>query len=583
MTDSSLHSSRRLFFNGNILSFQESVLTQWHWLHVEGGVVRKGGAGNPPDDLMQCLNEGECQDLDGAVVLPGLGDSHIHIGAIGRSRQAIDLEGCVSIAEMQERTRNHLSTQGDSSEMIEGNHWDQDLLGRLPTKEDLDVCSLERPLVFYRRCWHICVVNSATMAICGITSATPDVEGGQVDRDADGNPTGILREGAMESLLKPLSDRDDPLERQQELLLDGLRECVQRGITAVQSNDGKVIGQISTPWQAYSALAAEGKLPCRVFLTVPWTALGQPETPNAPVQHPSGLLSCDRVKLWTDGALGASTAAMLEPYSDDRVNVGILQMSAEMIDEAMGKAKAANFRVEAHAIGDHAATELVTAFERFFSPEDRPVLTHCQILNASLVNRMSKMGVIANVQPQFAPSDKPIVPLRLGEDTERFRFSYPWKTLLREGVRLAGGSDAPVEAPAPLVGMADAMDNVIHDAERLSFAEALEMYTVGSAFAARAEDRLGQLAAGYQADLVVLSLREPAPELTAAQLRSADVLEVYVGGCLVHKGVPAPPPAPSDARRPARSGDGAGKSGLLRAWRRGRCPCCVVRSPVPPA
>lgn len=392
----------------------------------------------------------------------------------------------------------------------------------------------------------------------------------------------------MDALLKPVTDRDDPLERQKELLLTGLQECVQRGITSVQSNDGKVIGQISKPWQAYSALADEGKLPCRVFLTVPWTAIGEPETPPAPTQHASGLLSLDRVKLWTDGGLGASTAAMLEPYSDDKDNVGILQMSPELIDEAMGKAKAAGFRVEAHAIGDRAATVLLGSFERFLSPEDRPVLTHCQILNASLVERMSKMGIVANVQPQFGHSDKHIARLRLGEDTERFRFSYPWRTLLRSGVRLAGGSDAPVEAPAPLIGMADAMDNEIHEMERLSFAEALEMYTVGSAFAACAEGRLGRLSPGNQADLVVLSLKGPETqlrytlELTSTQLRSAEVLEVYVGGRLVHEAAVAPPPAPADGQRPAKfGGDGAGKSGLLRHWRKGFCPCCMVRGPPP--
>lgn len=261
-----------------------------------------------------------------------------------------------------------------------------------------------------------------------------------------------------------------------------------------------------------------------------WQDLGLATAPPAKAVHTSGLLSCDRAKLWTDGGLGASTAAMLEPYADDPENSGVLQLTPENIDEALRKVKAHGFRVEAHAIGDRAATCLLDAFENHLAPEDRPVLTHCQILNNSLIDRMARTGVIANVQPQFVPSDLPIVKNRLGADTERFHRSYPWRTLLRKGIRLAGGSDAPVEAPAPLVGMADAMEHVLHESERLSLAEALEIYTSGAAFAARAEDFLGRLEPGFQADFILLSHRGSATALTAADLRATEVEEVYVAG-----------------------------------------------------
>ncbi|CAE7199437.1 ytcJ, partial [Symbiodinium necroappetens] len=514
-----------LLFNAHILSVHHERVVINNWLHVKGGIIQGIGPGEPPP------LQGKKLDLEGRTVLPGLADSHLHVFALGKADAAVSLGDCKSIADLQKRTREHLE-EDPPLKLLEGMGWDQDLLGRIPNKGDLDACIPDTPAVFYRRCHHVCVLNSAALRKCGITSETPDPDGGVIERDAERQPTGVLKESALTLHLESLKE-EEPLEREKAVLLRGLKLCVENGVTFVQSNDGKTLGGIRRPFDAYASLADEGRLPCRIFLTIEWQAVGEEGMPKSKASHPSGLLSCDRAKIWTDGGLGASTAAMLEPYADNPSNSGVMQMTRPEIDSTLALLKKHGFRVEAHAIGDRAATDLVDAFEKLMPGSQRPVLTHCQFLNRDLVSRMSKLGIIANVQPQFVPSDLPIVKARVGEATERYRYAYVWKTLMKSGVRVAGGSDAPVESPTPLIGMADAMEHALFESERMSFAEALSMYTTEAAYAAWAEDRLGSLEEGKQADFIVLSLRTKS-EPTAAELRSATVEKVFVQGRQVH-------------------------------------------------
>jgi len=578
-----------LLYNGRILRpAGGGEVEAREWLFVERGLVSASGTGSPPKGLQ--ADGTVLRDLKGQVVLPGLFDAHIHVFFLAKQSHAVNLEGCASIEELQERLRRHIAGEGPSIKtlaFVEGSHWDQELLGRLPTRFDLDAVCPDHPVILYRRCWHIGVVNSKALEACGITADTPTVAGGAIDRDASGELTGVLREAALE-LLAPLTSSESSFEQKKKLLEEGLRLCASMGITSVQTNDSKQLGAISDSWDVYSSLADEGKLPCRVFLTVSCKDVGDDAVPQGPVVHPSGLLSCDRVKLWTDGALGARTAAVIEPYSDDPGNTGILQMTPGDIDSALLEAKRRNLRIEAHAIGDRAAMALLGSFECHLSPADRPVMTHCQILSRQLVQWMSRLGVVANVQPQFVPSDATIAPSRLGVGSERFQHSYAWATLRRHGVRLAGGSDAPVEPPAPLAGMRCAMTHEssspcgppLRAEERLTFGEALEMYTVGAAYATRAERFLGALREGQEADFVVLAGIAgggPPGPLSAEDLRDATPAEVWVRGSLVHsassaaESCPVPPPPAGGAG----GGAAAGKAGLLWAWRRGRCPCCV--------
>jgi len=550
--------------NGHILSCSSGrspELVENHWLYVKNGRVEATGRGEPT------VKDVEEVDLEGRTVLPGLADSHLHIFSLGKATTSLNLEGCSSIEELQRRAREHLENAGNHGHFLEGLGWDQDLLGTTPSRWDLDQCVPEKPAVFYRRCHHVAVLNSMALKACSIGAETKDVDGGVIER-RDGEPTGVLREKALE-LIEPL-DKEESFEVQKDYLLRGLTLCVENGVTFVQSNDSKLLGGISRPWEAYCSLADESKLPCRVFLTVAWQDVGD-IAPKAKEMHSSGLVSCDRAKIWTDGGLGAKTAAMLEPYADDPENLGVLQMTGEQITKAVSHLKEHGFRVEAHAIGDRAASELIDVFEKIMPPSERPVLTHCQFLNKQLVDRMSKGGIIANVQPQFVPSDLPIIKSRVGEGTERFRYAYVWRTLMKAGVHVAGGSDAPVEAPTPLIGMADAMEHALFSSEQMTLAEALSMYTIEAAFAARAEERIGSLERGKEADFVILSCKANAEALTASELRSCSVEKVYVRGMPVY-----PQQNPTKRPRMHFPGDGPGKSGLPLAFVRGRCPACSM-------
>ena len=209
------------------------------------------------------------------------------------------------------------------------------------------------------------------------------------------------------------------------------------------------------------------------------------------------------------------------------------------------------YRLEIHVIGDQATLTVLNALEKAgVSAKDRPILTHCQILGADLIDKMSKLGVIANVQPSFVPTDAKWAIERLGKNSERLKYSYAWKTLLNRKVHVSGGSDSPVESCSPLFGMHAAIFrtygeqrqpsqmDVFHAHERLTFREAMNLYTINGAFTAGEEDRLGQLRKGFRSDFVVLDKKiwesdSSTPELidkTWNILRTTTVLEVWVNG-----------------------------------------------------
>ena len=355
----------------------------------------------------------------------------------------------------------------------------------------------------------------------------------------------------------------------------------------MQTNDSMLMGNNPLPFQDYQQIEQEGHLPTRVFLTVGHEEVGPESTSEHKALAVSdteiketSLVSCDRAKLWTDGAVGARTAALLEPYSDDPENVGHM-LPTEDLDKVLKKLKENGFRLEAHAIGDRAADELLKSMiKNGFVPEDRPVLTHCQILSADIIKRMAAQGVIGNIQPQFVPSDAAGTVSRFGN--ERLPFCYCWKTMRDAGVVLAGGSDCPVEEPRPLHGIYYAMTHAsahgkghapLIEKEQMSFAEALEMYTIGASVAVRMEHRLGLLEKGYDADFVITTLSADV-DTNPDQLLSADVDAVYIkGGLTYDKSVGfegwEPPKLTADSYAP-------GKNGLLQGW---GCPCCIFLPP----
>ncbi|POM67032.1 hypothetical protein PHPALM_17032 [Phytophthora palmivora] len=512
------------FVNGKIWQWTDSngsvagAFAQWMTVS-EDGVIISVGSGTPPI-------ADEVYDLQGALVLPGLHDSHIHVAMMGESAEWLDLSGCTSYEKFAERLRKYDAQYPDKAWIV-GLGWAQDELSddaRYPSRYDIDAVIRDRPVILHRACWHIAVVNTKALEIAGVdlNAKSHEVEHGAIDVDEKG-ATGILREDAVRIVEKHANEPS--LDLRMKYFKNALRRCVRSGLTAVHTNDDDA-------WRVYTKLQDEEGLPVRVYLTPSIHELGKSTTPKPGACD--GLVSCHRLKIFSDGSLGAETAALRVPYKGTS-NKGILMNSDEGLAKKISDANNAGYRVEIHAIGDRAAEQVLTALMTAkVEPDKRPILTHCQILGEDLITQMREQGVIGNIQPSFTVTDAAYVRKRLHDDI--IPFSYCWKRMLDNGVACAGGSDAPIETCNPFQGMYDAIyrrkpnrpGDVFLPEEQLSFDEALALYTRGGAFAAMEENTLGQIAPGCRADFVVL--RKDVTHDHAALLMNDLVESVWVNG-----------------------------------------------------
>ncbi|MHA1511338.1 MAG: amidohydrolase [Promethearchaeota archaeon] len=496
-----------IYFNAKIFTF-DGIKS---WMKVENGIIIELGT-EEVEQSEDSVNMGQ------QTILPGMIDAHLHVFSLGYHASSLKLNGSRSISEIQKKLKEFASNRKG---WIIGRGWDQDLFieKRYISKDDLDLISPDQPVALSRVCGHLVVVNSCALKILEITYNTKDPDGGEIERDKDGNTTGILKEKAIE-MLNPYIDVDR--DSQKEMIAIGLQKCLEVGLTAVQTND-------EDAWTIYKELQDEGRMPIRVYLTPYHKEIGGKDTPKPRTRV--GLLYCDRIKLLVDGSLGAHTAAMREPYADTG-ETGIIVYTQEELNKLVGDANTAGYRVEFHAIGDLASEMVINAIE-VNNVNDRPIITHAQILGADLIKKMKDLNIIANIQPPFIITDGAWVDKRLGINSERRKYSYAWKTMVEKGIHVSGGSDAPVESNNPLLGIYSAIfrevnnGSIWREEERLTFEEALFIYTKGAAYTAKEEGRLGDLAPGFEADFIVLKEDVISkPEL----LKDAKVQQVYISG-----------------------------------------------------
>lgn len=489
-----------LVHNARITADPDDVGTEHTWLLARGGVVERLGGS---DDALPDEPGLRVVDAGGRRVVPGLHDAHIHVLYTGQSLVAFcDLAGCASVDEFTRRLRERAAREPEGG-WVFGRGWEQDVLGRYPTRSDIDEAVGGRPALVWRACLHVCVVNSAAQRALGLP------EGGD----------GLLKETEAHDAAKRASEGVTP-DTVREWLAAGARECVRRGLTAVQTNDRDA-------WPGYARLADDGELPLRVFLTVNFDEVSPRPRNGVPAPgaaHPSGLLSCDRLKLFADGSLGADTAALSCKHKHGPAHHGILIVPPEEMAGRVAEAGRLGYRVEMHAIGDAAADVALDAFERASSR--RPLLTHCQVMRGPQLDRMVRLGVIANVQPQFVVTDSRWADAKLGP-LGLLEYSYAWRTMLDRGVAVAGGSDSPIEFPDPFDGMRAAVFRDWRAHEALTVQQALRLYTRGAAFAACREADMGALLPGFVADFVVLTHDFVADR---EALREAGPAEVWVAG-----------------------------------------------------
>ncbi len=470
-------------------------------------------------------------ELKGRLVVPGFIESHGHLLGLGQSRLILDLRGARSAEEVAQRVARR-AREVKPGEWILGRGWDQNEWEKkdFPTHEVLDRAAPENPVYLTRVDGHAAWVNRRALEQAGLTRATADPPGGRILRDAQGNPTGVLVDRAMNLVARHIPPRSR--EENRRALLLAIEECLRWGITSFHD-----AGSSREAIELYKELLQEGRLTLRLYVMISGRdeALLREYLRRGPeIGLGENHLTIRAIKLVADGALGSRGAALLEPYADEPGNSGLLILSEDEIYRIAREALAAGFQVNTHAIGDRANRVVLNAYERALRefpsrPDHRFRIEHAQILDEADIPRFARLGVIASMQAIHATSDMPWVPARLGEARTR-EGAYVWRKLLRSGARIANGSDAPVEPVNPLLGFYAAITRQDergnppggwYPDERMTREEALRSFTLDAAYAAFEEHLKGSLQPGKLADLVVLSqdiMTIPPPEILRTEV-----------------------------------------------------------------
>jgi len=511
--------------NGNIITIDRSN-PHAQAVAIKNNNVIKVGANREIKPLIK--ENTEVINLKGKTVLPGFIDTHVHMAGFGKALTSVNLRDTHSIKEMQEKLKRRVE-KTEKGEWILGHGWDQDRLieKRYPTRWDLDKFSPNNPVVFTRVCGHLCVVNSKALEKADITTETNPPLGGKIDKNPKTDePTGILRENAMDLVHEVMPE---PSERQLiEACMLACQKAVEAGLTSVHW----IIHSLAEI-RVIQKLRAHEKLPLRVYILVPIGLLDHMVHLGPPTEFGDDMVRIGCVKILADGSLGARTAALHEPYNDDSATMGMMLYRVEKLEELIMKIHEAGLQLAVHAIGDRAMDIVLTALEKALKEtpreDHRHRIEHASVLTKELVGRMKRLGVIASVQPHFVVSDFWVTD-RLG--LERARWTYPFKTLIREGVRTVGGSDCPVEPISPLLGIWAAVSREVFPEERISVDEALSMYTIDAAFASFEEEVKGSIQVGKLADLVVLS--DDPRSFPLSEIKNIEVEMTFVGGTMVY-------------------------------------------------
>ena len=512
--------------------------------------IRKGRlamVGNDASVLALRTPDTRLIDLGGKCVLPGFVDSHMHLVITGVAAAQLDLRGARSLEEIVQRGRDFLAdSELEPGEWVLGYGFDHSLFDSpaLPDRHTAEAISMDRPVILDRVCGHVGAANGAALALAGYDENTV-IPGGQLEKDEDGKLTGVLYEAALDKMKHavPRVGR----ERVLHILRDMGGRMAAAGLTGVHSDD---VGPEGTTWDALSwameRLEAEDACPLRIWEE--WEAPTVEDLEKTVLTQPlrsfqgSDFLKVCNIKLISDGSLGARSALLRADYSDDPGNRGIAVYTREELDAIVAACHRENLQVACHAIGDGAAEMFVSAVEKAMQADPKPLchrVVHCQFGDGALYRRMASLGMGADIQPPFVPTDAPVTPARMGARTAS---SYAWKTLLDLGVKLGGGSDSPVEPFAPLWGIHCAVnrprahgdDAPFLPDQRLTVREAVALYTTGPAALSGSERDLGTLEPGKLADLVVLD-RDlfTVPE---KEIRDVRVVMTMVGGRLTFDG-----------------------------------------------
>lgn len=522
----------RVLYNGNIITLDDGQ-PRVSALAIQGGRVIAYGS----DEDMLHLADAETirENLGGKTVIPGLTDAHIHWEMTSKSLQQVNVfevaEKAIAIQRVAERV-----AKTASGRWVTGYGWFQTIWPdkTFPTAADLDNIAPHHPVYLMAKSGHAAWVNSAALRLCGISASTPDPDGGQITRDASGQPTGILLETAMMMVSKHIPNPTPYELADQMKIAQGL--ALACGLTGLHDFDEP------SCLRGLQILRERGELGLRVVKNVNKHWLSAALDSGIRWGFGDDWLRFGGLKIFADGALGPRTASMIEPYEGEPNNYGIITTDKEEMAELVSRASAAGWPSTIHAIGDRAVHDVLDVYEAVRGEEAergeapttrRHRIEHVQIIHPSDAHRLAQLNIIASMQPIHATSDMLAADRYWGA---RSKWAYNPRLQLDQDVVVAFGSDSPVEPFEPFKGIHAAVtrqrpdgspgDQGWYPEARVTLDEALRGYTLGPAYTAGMEDRLGKLAPNYLADLVVLD-----HDLYATP--SSDLLNIKVEATMV--------------------------------------------------
>ena len=471
-------------------------------------------------------------DLDSArtsnYIFPGFNDAHTHLGGAGRTKLNVDLTGVKSLDEMLSKIQS-FAKDAPSAHWLTGGNWDHTLWTNkvLPTRQDLDKVTGDHPTFLDRIDGHIAIANSAALSAAGITGKTQPPQGGAIDLDTSGEPTGILRESAQDLVYKVIPPPTHEERRKGDEL--AIKDALTHGVTSVQD---------FSDWQdflVFEEMEKENSLHLRISEWLPFKdsledllKMRAHHDANDPLLH-TGML-----KGFMDGSLGSRTAAMKAPFTDDPKNTGLPQYTQDELNKMAVERAKAGFQLGFHAIGDKASSMALDAYSQpGVTNTARNRIEHAQVVDPADIPRFKQLGVIASMQPNHLLTDMNWAVDRLGP--KRAAYSYAWKAFLTAGVPIAFGTDYPVEPITPFRGlyaavtrMNEAGTKTYYPENKLTRGQALAAYTQGSAYAEFAEKHKGKLLPGYDADFIVLD--RDIYKVGAPAILFSHVLQTFVAG-----------------------------------------------------
>ena len=486
----------------------------------------------------------EVIDLEGQLAIPGFIESHGHFLGVGNAQMQLSLMDVQNWEEIVAMVAAAVE-EAQPGQLIRGRGWHQEKWNPLPERnvegfplhDQLSEVSPDNPVLLTHASGHATFANARAMEMSGITSATPNPDGGEILRDARGNPIGVFRETASRLLRGASADATPPDPRRQAEL--AVQEALAKGITSFQD-----AGSSFETVDLLKNMVDDGSLGIRLWVMLRESneALAARGKDYRMIGYGDNRLTVRAIKRSIDGALGSRGAWLLEPYSDSPESTGLNTTTPESISETAAWAIDNDFQLCVHAIGDRANRETLDLYQRTFEANpDKTGLRwrdeHTQHLHPDDIPRFAELGVIASMQGVHSTSDGPYVVARLGEQRAA-EGAYVWKSLIETGAVVANGTDAPVEDVSPIasyyatVSRRLADGSVFFPEQRLSRLEALKTYTINAAFAAFEEDLKGSLTVGKLADITVLS--KDVMTIPEDEISSTEVAHTIVGGRVMY-------------------------------------------------